>query len=306
MHMIPTRLFEHLEKSTISFARPSRSGCGAAAVLAFLAAGTPALEAASVAMGPAEPLKIVSFDLSLAPGLSESRPKAPEKPSWRTSFGSEIRQTEKWTVPDLGIDADVVLLQGLTSMREARRLFPAREWKLIVSRQLIGRDDPPDPWARDASRVQPVTAVAVRFQPGVKVTGQDHLDVSATETADGRTASSGPAATAVRLNVDGRRVWMVSAALPETCATLTSHCDAMRRVQEWRERRRSEDGPTLVGGRLGTVPASSGGCTVQSILSDSLGPSLAPPQSETSDTPVAGCVATLHLPRDVPEFMTDR
>lgn len=282
----------------------TRRGSRAAMAVAVLVLAGHGAMAGGAPIGPVEPLRVVSFDMSAAPGLSENRPKAPEKPSWRTSFGSEIRQKVQRTVPDLNLDADVVLLQGVTSMREARRVFPAREWKLIVSRQLIGRDDPLDPWAREAASDTPVTAVAVRYQQGLKVTGQDHLYLSSTLHNDVPEGQASPAATAVRVSVDGNVMWVVSAVLPEDCRTGSQECEAWRSLQDWQSKRREENVVTLVGGRLQIPSGGASRCAGHVIEADAVDKQSVSVQSVTVESPVAGCLTSVDWPRDVPSFMT--
>jgi hypothetical protein len=255
-------------------------------VLSFTLLLEPRKANAGTVLGPPLPLKIVSFDLAAAAGLATVTDSAAKRPSWRTSFGSEIRSETRRARPALAIDADVVLLQGLASIREARRLFPAREWKLVVSRQILSMDEVPDEARKFAA-----TAVAVRYQTDVRVTGQDHLmDL-------GGAGDLAPAATAVRLTFDGRTMWILSAALPEGCAGEAS-CAAAAAIERWRRARRDAGDMTVAGGpRLASAARDVARPCSQSIGVDEGWFGAVTPRSTTELHPVAGCLATLDLHR---------
>lgn len=238
------------------------------------------------------PLHIVSFDIGQAPGITAARPEPGKRPAWRTSFGAEIRTGPKRVMPALDLDADVVLLQGVTSMREVRRLFPARAWKLVVSRQLLGSDDPLDPWTRDAVASVPATAVAVRYQRGLRVTGQDHLLEMAADAGSG--SKTPPAATAVRLARRGTVLWVISAALTPDCAANPLTCAAYGSLQSWREARRSAGEPTIAGGRIAGGKADAA-CAGQAIDGGDLEPGRDGGHAPSERHGVAGCVARLAL-----------
>lgn len=242
-----------------------------------------------------EPLRIASFDLSQAPGIIAGKPPAPQKPSWRTTFGSEIRNEKKRTLSTLAIDADVVLLQGLTSMREVRRLFPARYWKLVVSRQLLVSEDPLDPWSRDATASIPTTAIAIRFQRDVRVVGQDHLMELAGATGSGKQKL--PAGTAVRLNVQGKPMWVVSVALAPDCIAGGTQCAAHGLLDRWRKTQMTAGEPTFAGGGMAAeIPEKT--CSRQLIRGDDQ--ELAATVVEHSiveQHTIAGCLARLDISR---------
>ena len=100
----------------------------------------------------------------------------PPAPQWRTSFGSERRSEPVKAKSSTSVDADIVLLQGVTHVPTLRRWFPAGQWRLVVSRQIHAASADPDANATVADRAPiPTTAVAVRLRRGLRVTGQDHL-----------------------------------------------------------------------------------------------------------------------------------
>lgn len=225
----------------------------------------------------------MSLDVSDAPAIQAPKPPAPEKPSWRTSFGSqrETKDVPKGPVP--GLDADVVLLQGVTNLRAVQRAFPGRSWKLVVSRQMVLTDDPVDPRSYEAVSNEPATAVAVRYQAGVRVAGQEHFLASrqiqsAAEapapqappgSEENRPIAGTPpliAGTAVRLNIGGRFLWVASVAFGDTCADGTKPCAQRDRLDSWRQTKLAAGEAVMTGGlRQLPVPTGNGACGQQSV-----------------------------------------
>lgn len=132
----------------------------------------PAAGEASLPIPPNGPgLTVAILDLATAPDLMP--PPAPVvRPAWRTSFGSE-RQTAPAPKPSARDQlaaslegADVVLIQGVGSVRPLRRLFPPRHWRLIVSRSAAAKSvaQAPEPIA--------MTAIAVKARPELRVTAR--------------------------------------------------------------------------------------------------------------------------------------
>lgn len=195
-------------------------------------------------------LRIESRDLSEAPGLMPA-PKPPAHAStWRTSFGSERKSdgdinsspaTQTTQAPQTtGVDADVVLLQGVSDVAVLRRLFPPRSWRLVVSRRALpGRAAAPSPG------LARVTAVAVRAKRGLRITGRDHtLDLQSAEDS----GTSGASATAVRVADGPRVIWFVSVMLPEACRAQSVECAPRKKLAEWRQAKRDAGQTTVVGG----------------------------------------------------------
>ncbi|MGQ0671434.1 MAG: hypothetical protein ACT4N2_00940 [Hyphomicrobium sp.] len=256
----------------------------------------------------ADVLRLASLDLRLLTGVAAQETSAAEtagtrRPSWRTSFGSEFRPRQPRFRAAASVEADVVLIQGVSSVREARRLFPPRFWKLVVSRQLLASDDPLDPWSRDATSANPTTAVAVRYQQGLRVTGQDHLlKLAAPEGTDASLLTGArPAGTAVRLNMLGRTLWVVSAELPPGCRRAdVAACPERSALESWRQARRENGEATYAGGRIEEESADAP-CPGQSILDD-VTPASSPtnnfisrPVGERNAT--VGCLLRLDVPR---------
>lgn len=129
----------------------------------------------SIGGGAPDRLTIASWDLRDAEDAGVVRQPRAVKRTWRHTFGSERRANAAASNTRGDIDADVVLLQGVRSAKIARKLFPARDWRLILSRQLL------DLTAFDSRFGQPlpdgksITAIAVRYSRYIRVTGHEHF-----------------------------------------------------------------------------------------------------------------------------------
>jgi hypothetical protein len=144
----------------------------AIAIAATVAAGRSAWADPLPPQEPRSGLTVAILDLAAAPGLLPT-PQAAIRPAWRTTFGSE-RQTPPPPKPGshgalmsalAGVDA--VLVQGVTSARPLRRLFPPRQWRLIVSRHAARPS-----WTRDDAGGPAMTAIAVRARPDLRITAR--------------------------------------------------------------------------------------------------------------------------------------
>ncbi len=182
-----------------------------------------------------------------------SKNRQPDRAVWRNTFGSQ-RRTAAWrTRGATGIDADVIALQGITTINEVRRIFPARSHHLIVSRAALTR--PPAPAAGNAANAahSTLTAIAIRRRRGLRLTAQRHFLAPRL----GRTSEFAPSlGLAVRLIVGPRRfVWLANITLNETCRPEQPPipaCDAERlalvEVERWLAlARRSGDTVILAG-----------------------------------------------------------
>jgi hypothetical protein len=229
---------------------------------ALLAAGAePGFAADNSAAIPKPPaLRIASFDVRGA-AIEDLAPAAStKKPAWRTTFGSERRNAaEKSRATHGPIDADVVLLQGVTAIRPVRKLFPANDWKLIVSRQMLDYDDDLGLRSRDALSSLPTTAVAVRYQAGWRVMGQEHLLGLASPAADGLAMPRPAAGTAVRVNVaNGPTLWFLSLDLsPLSCAPDEPQCQRPKAIETWIKAKASAGGVAVLGGRTSARPLAA-------------------------------------------------
>jgi hypothetical protein len=199
---------------------------------------------------PAVPLRVVNWNMLERVGAKTREAAKLPKAAWRTSFGSERRGTITVAPAPAEFDADLVLIQGLTSVREARQAFPARTWRLIVSRQVLENDDPLGPWAEEAVSDRPATAVAVRYQAALRVTAQEHLLDLAALDVTGANASERPAAgTAVRLNWGNKTFWAISVDLTSGCVKAAQDCGALNRLQAWKNEKLRASENILIGGQ---------------------------------------------------------
>ncbi len=197
---------------------------------------------------PPKILTVLSLDVAekLRGGWNEEQKKKP-KSTWRHTFGAQ-RRTRRDSLPiDLRkFDADVVLLQGIRSIREARAMLPARDWKLIVSRQILQITDTSLDVRTKLPNDLTTTAIAVRYRTHVRVTGQQHLFTSPVFTdAQAHTTSSdiketdtdsarASATLAVRLRVGTHNYWLVSQDFAHHCPRSTAtRCAARDKLAAW-------------------------------------------------------------------------
>lgn len=278
--------------------KPSRSCNALASRCASLAgAGTALLLALSI--GPAAcaeapltaGLKIASWDLTEAPNLIPP-PPPPAKTSWRTTFGSERRTRAPPPEPAAApvIDADAVLLQGVTDARALRRLFPAREWRLVVSRQML----------RSSEDTDPVTAVAVRAREGLRVTGREFL---LDPTSEGASAFPGgiAAPTAVRLSERGHSVWLLSVALSAGCSAQKAPCPVREKIDTWQRAKGAAGERTITGGKFagaGAIMLPPPPCFQQSIEASLAGSEHPVVKGKAQEQKGLGCLAVLDVPVD--------
>lgn len=232
-------------------------------------------------------LTILSVDVRTLPG-ARTRAPAAEAPRWRTSFGSERRSEAAIAKPTTSVDADIVLLQGVTDVPALRRWFPAGQWRVVASRQLIAgaTDD------RAAAPV-PSTAIAVRLRQGLRVTAQTHLAELADALGQGPDAPSA-AGTAVRVNLANRQTWALSVHLPEACPP---DCPGRQALQRWHDARASENVRRVTGGLFEKIPgpANSSACAQFGLRLDPPPPPPRPSFTSASLTPELGCAAAVSV-----------
>jgi hypothetical protein len=276
------------------------------AVLGFAISAAPRVAAASDA------LRVLSLDVSQAPAVKMPAPMAYEKPSWRTSFGSQ-RQSQPIPASAVpGLDADVVLLQGVTSVKVLNRVFPGRKWRVVVSRQMVLTDDPVDPRSYEAVSAAPATAIAVRYQPGIRVAGQEHFLARALQNSAGQpeaSVSRPVAATAVRLNLGGRFVWVASVAFGDDCADATKSCPPRTDLEAWRQAKLALGEAVITGGlrqtpmSLATAAANDTGapCELQGVIVSSARKEATPWTARAEAKSGLGCAAKAEAGGEVPD-----
>ncbi|MCL4764680.1 MAG: hypothetical protein KJZ80_00420 [Hyphomicrobiaceae bacterium] len=195
-------------------------------------------------------LRIASMNVS-GRQIAASPPEALPQSSWRHTFGSE-RVAARTARQPVRFSADVVVLQGVTSLAPVRQMLPARKYHLVVSRQILQQAD------TVATPVEPVgtTALAIRRDSGLRVTAQDHLLGTAEPPAGAEMAA---AATAVRLTGSGRTLWVMALDVAQGCAGETSPedvapCQAAKRqldaIDAWLSDRLGAGETVILAGRF--------------------------------------------------------
>ncbi len=266
------------------------------------------------------PLRVVSWhlDAASAAGAVDIQP-TPQR-IWRHTFGAERRPASRANFDVATLDADVVLLQGVRLLSHARLLFPARDWRVLVSRQIIRPVLAPPgagPGWGDEARTA-TTAIAVRYQRGVRIAGQEQITDIVVPSMD-RSESGGPtetaAALAVRLRVADEVVWLVSADLARECRAAPSapadvqSAAACQGLMQWFRARRPGERVVIGGPHAATALLSAGAnrgdvCRDQMVAVLDTGPgadagvrALPSPGTLTHArrVPAAGCLARLDL-----------
>lgn len=264
-------------------------------LLGLAATAAARAEPAGESVTPVEgQLTLLSVDVRTLPGALARQPEA-DAPRWRTSFGSERRSETSAAKPTTSVDADIVLLQGVTDVRALRRWFPAGQWRVIASRQLIARIGPNAPEAdapaADTAIPVPSTAIAVRLRRGLRLTAQNHLPELADALGQGPAAPSA-AGTAVRVMIDNRETWAISVHLPDGCA---SGCPGRQALQRWHDARSNENIRRVTGGMFepATGPVKSSACARFGLRLDPPPPPPRPSFTPASLTPDLGCAAAV-------------
>ncbi len=238
-------------------------------------------------------LTVITLDLSTAPDApAKKQPSA----AWRTTFGSERRSEVIDPREKIDLGADIVLLQGVTNMRSLRRRFPPKSWRLVVSRQLLLIDDPLSIETRDGIAEVPTTAVAVRYQTGVRITGQDHLLALAKPQSSepGRPHAAG---TAVRIQTGGQSMWVLSLDLPDACLSDNAVCPQSSVVESWKSDRSGSAGKIVLGGRFATKSAVEDACRRMGLAIETAGERDRIQYFSAVLDPATGCAArTLLMP----------
>lgn len=180
-------------------------------------------------------LRIATWDLAHADASVFKAPKS-RQPTWRHTFGSERQDRKPARLGTFNLDVDIVLLQGVHNIHGLRRIFPPRHWKLIISRDYMHVSRPLsrlptdlqafDISTLDQSAGNPVTAVAVRYQRGLRVRGINHISLDTHIQNVTSKNKPHPKALATLLNYYGLRLWLVSMQLPAPCREQEMTCSA--------------------------------------------------------------------------------
>ena len=200
----------------------------------------------SIAEGPPS-LQIATWDVSQAEKSIFKRSRKSKKRSWRHTFGAERADRKSSRVGWFNLDVDVVLLQGVRSVRALKRVFPARTWRLILSRDYTKYAPalsrlPADLRLYDIAATErtashAMTAVAIRYQRRLRVRGVHHIAVPEKSTADEQSDKRAdlPSGTAVRINHYGTTYWLLSLAGIQGCQGHTQDCPLWRAAHAWRK-----------------------------------------------------------------------
>jgi hypothetical protein len=266
----------------------------ALAVVAWAGTGAATETGAAESAAGDDTLTILSVDATTLPGL-KTRKRQTITPTWRTSFGSERLSEPKFSKPETAVEADIVMLQRVHDIRALRQWFPAGQWRLIVSRQALLRVDGSQTGygAGDGVVPLPTTAVAVRYQPGLRVTGQDHLLDLADALGKGDTQPSA-AGTAVRVLIDGRETWAISVILPEECIlNKDRQCPGLEALSQWHADREADGVRRVTGGRFAPGMGDAEACARFGLRLDPAPPPPRQPYKEAAPTPDLGCAAAV-------------
>ncbi len=241
------------------------------------------------------PITVLSFDLSSVPGAAPSR-LVVNSPAWRTTFGSERHSAPARPITGGLAGADIVLLHGIGDMKTVRQWFPAREWKLVVSRQLLISDDPLETWSRDGIAAVPTTGIAVRYQAGMRVTAQDHLLELARSSGNSPPVVQ-PAGTAIRVQLAGQIVWALSLHLPPACIDGPHPCPENDATSRWWQSKKEAGLTLLTGGRFHDPQNSAlGPCAHQIVRVEPAVNSASVIITQATPEPETGCTARVTIP----------
>ncbi|MEO1205628.1 MAG: hypothetical protein AAFV45_04785 [Pseudomonadota bacterium] len=211
-------------------------------------------------------LHITSWDLKTAvqTGLLQERKEI--KQQWRNTFGAEMRASVQADTAAANLNADMVMLQNVSSIEETRRLFPARQWNVIFSSHIVTteRDGRPQ-------RAAHMTAIAYQYARGLRVTGKNEpgfdRQQATTNAEDGRSSSM-----AVRFSYYGDVFWLVSTHLQNGCTLGENRpdCPNVGDIQKWRAERTQKNDRVVFGGAL--MPGNATSDTSTGDVSKSAAP----------------------------------
>lgn len=206
---------------------------------------------------PKRNIKVMSWNLDDAVAHGFIVREKQGKSVWRNTFGSERKDIPVSHRRLIEMDADIVLLQGVRSMREVRKLFPARRWRIVVSRQLLPTLDNIYLGRSRKIASDPTTAIAFRYQAGMRVTGIKHLMEFASDAAlkpepeqSLKTRPSKSAAgTAIRVFMNGNVWWFASLAFSASCTSDKTACKSWHFYRDWASDMLSKTQNIVMGGQ---------------------------------------------------------
>ncbi len=130
------------------------------------------------------------------------------------------------------LNADVVALQGIGSPRAARKLFSAREYFVVFSRELSIRQQRDRDILSNPARRRVYNAIAIRRTAKLRFLAREQI----LETADpspalGAVRPQGHSALAVKLRINKRPVWVVTSRLLSGCTDSEAATSSTRSKQ---------------------------------------------------------------------------
>ncbi|MEL6621966.1 MAG: hypothetical protein AAFQ11_03735 [Pseudomonadota bacterium] len=190
----------------------------------------------------------------------------PER-AWRTTFGAE--RTERESVPaSVGFKADIVAVTGIRNFQLLRKVFPARDYFVIASPQLINQALIQ---GRSQSAFQfPNVALVVRRRAGVLARRREQMvfandgvvlseiDRELGSTPSDLTVAARPSALpfAVFMIAGGTRFWLVAADLTGDCEVevgCAKQATQDARLKSWIARQVSSGAPVVLVSGVGSV-----------------------------------------------------
>lgn len=222
---LPFLLFQYPAVAVLTVALSTQLAC----------AGSPdAAPPGGTSLSSLPELKLASWKAATATDKILAHLKKKRRARWRTTFGSERRDRAKASTGALGINADVLLIQGARNIHRLRRLLPARHWRLILSQDYMRALSrlsrlPDDLAAYDIANVdgltdRPITAIAVRYQRRLRVRAVKQLAGIAEPDAAAAHEKASPGAVAVQLQIGRKTVWLVSAHARHGCQDDIARC----------------------------------------------------------------------------------
>ena len=188
----------------------------------------------------------IRFDATAGAALAKKHdPPAPVPPPFRHTFGAERRTPPAKSQPPVGlgaIDADVVLVTGITDLTGARAMFPARSWRLLPARPVAA---PSDVAVSGSRAPRPFTAIALRYRPDLRMVADIASEGPEQGSDPTRDAERGQVVLA-RMTISGRPLWLASVdftACPAPCKPTPA-------FDHWLTGRRTAGEAVVIAGRF--------------------------------------------------------
>ena len=187
-------------------------------------------------------LTIAAWSVPVSSQTTTTQQQATGQSGWRNTFGRE-RKTAQWRkLGTRSVDADIVVPKNLKSLRDIRRIFPARTHQVIASRAALANlNRLTESSTRQLEKKQSITypsfpAAAIRRRRGLRVTTVRHLSVKINETENKQNQQANLyAGLATRIWVSGPIIWLLTPVDQATCKTTS--CDPVKvgkqKIEQW-------------------------------------------------------------------------